>query len=51
MEDGEVGARTVVAVGHVELELKLDKDLATIHHQSMEEGPALEVPLRRRPAI
>ena len=48
MEDGDVGAHTVVAVRHVELELTLDEDLATIHHQSMAEGPALQVPLRRR---
>ena len=51
MEDGDVGAHTVVAVIHVGLEVTLGEDRVTIHHQSMEEGPALEVPLRRRPAI
>ena len=51
MEDGDAGAHTVLAVRHVGSELKLDEDLATIHHQGMEEGPALEVPFSGRLAM
>ena len=48
MEDGEDGAHMVVAVRHVDMEVKLDEDLAIIHHQDMEEGPAPEVPISGR---
>ena len=51
MEDGDVGAHTVLAVRRVGLEVELDEDLATIHHQGMEEGIALEVPITSRLAM
>ena len=44
MEDGDVGAHTVLAVRRVGLEVKLDEDIATI----LEEGTALEVLLSGR---